>query len=82
MTQLTCQNCGGSLSLGNEEVLVGDGAAVVRRDALLRCEHCGTECFPGDELSLTVALDVDVRQQIDTVESGGTVVGVRIDLGD
>mgnify|MGYP003565787439 CR=1 FL=1 len=83
MIELKCKNCGGKLSVADDHIFVGDGAAIVRRDATLRCEHCGAEYLPGDELSLatSISIDVNVHQQIERVESGGTVVGVQLDLG-
>ncbi len=81
MIELKCKNCGGKLSVADDNIFVGDGAAIVRRGSTLRCEHCGTEYLPGDELSLSAGIDINVHQQIETVESGGTVVGVQLNLG-
>ncbi len=81
MLELKCKNCGGKLSVADDHIFVGDGAAIVRRDSTLQCEHCGTEYLSGDELSLFTGMDIQVHQQIETVESGSTVVGVQLNLG-
>jgi hypothetical protein len=79
--ELKCKNCGGKLSAKDDDVFGGDGMAIVRRDSTLRCDHCGAEYLPGDELSLPTSVNIQVNQQIETVESGSTVIGAQIDLG-
>ena len=81
MVELTCKNCGGRLSAADDDVFVGDGTAILQHGSMLQCEHCGTECAPGQELALRASIDVTVHQQIESVESGGTAIGARIDLG-
>ena len=96
MVELKCKNCGGKLSvkddaigddaifddaISDDDVFVGEGMAIVRRDSTLRCDHCGAEYLPGDELSLPTRVNIQVNQQIESVESGSTVIGAQIDLG-
>ena len=53
MVELRCKSCGGRLSTDDEDVFVGSTAAVVvRRGFVLQCEHCGSDCAPGDDLAL------------------------------
>lgn len=81
MIELACKNCGGKLSSSADDIFVGNGTAIVRHNATVRCGHCGAQYLPGQELVLPVRIDVDVHQEIASVESGGTVIGVQIDLG-
>lgn len=81
MIELKFRNCGGKLSVQEPKVFVGDGLAVVRRGWTLRCEHCDTEYLPGDDLPLSTTVNIQVNQQIESVGSGGTVIGVQLDLG-
>ena len=82
MVELKCANRGGPVSAGHEEVFVGDAAAVVRRDSALHCSHWGGVYASGEELPLAMNTNIDVHQEIGTVETGGRVVGVHQELGD
>ena len=82
MVELKCTNCGGGLATADDDILMSGGTAVVRHGTALQCHHCGAEYVPGEELALPTTIDVDVRQQIGTVESGGTVIGAQISLGE
>lgn len=76
MVELKCRNCGGGLATAKDHILTSGGTAVIRHGTALRCNHCGAEYLPGEELALPA------HQQIDTVESGGTVIGAQISLSD
>ena len=66
----------------NEEIFVGDAAAVVRRDSALRCSHCGAVYASGEERPLALNTNIDAHQEIGPIETGGRVVGVHQELDD
>ena len=82
MIELRRTTCGGKLSAGAEKVFVGDTAAVLGRDFLLHCEHCGTQYAAGDRLELSMGVHIDVHQEVGRVESGGQIIRVEINLSD
>jgi DNA-directed RNA polymerase subunit RPC12/RpoP len=77
MIELKCNNCGARLSAGEDEISMHEHGVTVKRDSSLRCEYCGAEYAPGDELSLAPSGVIQVSQQIGVVT--GSVVGLSID---
>ena len=81
MIELKCNNCSGMLSAGKDKIFMGEDRVIIKRDSSLKCEYCGTEYSPGDELNFAPDGSIQVSQEIGVVT--GSVVGVSIDtLGE
>ena len=80
MIELKCKNCGGKLTADDNKIALesNEAVAIVKSDAKLRCDYCGTEFISGDELSLKRDADIVVNQKIEEM-TGGTVVGISFD---
>lgn len=78
MIELKCTNCGGKVSVAEDKVAAIDNAVIVRHGSTLKCNYCRAEFNAGMELPVST-VNIAVSQNIDTVEAGSTVVGLKID---
>ena len=67
MIELACKNCGGKLSSSADDIFVGNGTAIVRHNATVRCGHCGAQYLPGQELVLRDSHEVSKDKTVRTV---------------